>query len=376
MKSYEKSMGGILEEGTVQQNQQAMIAEYKNVEKEQFQQTPESETKDSSSSRNCLITGNETPSELDNSDLDPNYCGTDDPSDSSTDGEDDPNSDQDRFSDADKVTEAVADRETVSGSDRASASAPESTTEPKERVIVKCKKCDRKFIGLKSHHKHEVKCAKTIFKCNVCQQTLKNLRYLKVHVKNIHKKSNYKCDIPGCDENFRTAFKLKVHKRTHQEGYTRCSICDKTFKNRSTMKVHKLQVHKLNKCKDNKTWSCKLCPKTFKSDRGLRYHIELHESLKGVIEDNENTSDFAVVGRGKDEDQTDSVQVSEFLAGEVETVAVQAGVVHACEAQAGGVLAGGVQAGEGQQSELVMASDSEDMELLEQVIFIENIVNV
>ena len=147
------------------------------------------------------------------------------------------------------------------------------------------------------------------------------------------------------------------------------------------MKVHKLQVHKLNKCKDNKTWSCKLCPKTFKSDRGLRYHIELHESLKGVIEDNENTSDFAVVGRGKDEDQTDSVQASEFLAGEVETVAVQAGVVHACEAQTGGVLAGGVQAGgvqagEGQQSELVMASDSEDMELLEKIIFIENIVNV
>ena len=117
--------------------------------------------------------------------------------------------------DSDVVKDTNAHGETKPGPNREPASAPE--TGPKERQTMKCKKCERKFLSLTSHHKHEVKCAKIIYKCNVCQKIRKNLRYLKVHVKNIHKKSTYKCDHPGCEEIFRTAFKLKVHKRKHLE---------------------------------------------------------------------------------------------------------------------------------------------------------------
>ena len=77
------------------------------------------------------------------------------------------------------------------------------------------------------------------------------------------------------------------------------------------MKVHKLKVHKLNKLKENKTWSCKLCFKKFR-----RYHIELHESLKEVVVENASTVDESVVvGRGLEEVQADGVHASGVPAG-------------------------------------------------------------
>ena len=155
------------------------------------------------------------------------------------------------------------------------------------KPILKCKNCDQKFINIKSWMKHEAKCGHTIFKCSTCETRFKNLRYLKIHVKTIHKEPMFSCDNPGCETKFHTKAKLKSHMKKHQT--CKCKTCHKSFKNQKVLKSHKFKKHNIKKSQIKKEWKCTLCPKTLKTDRGLRYHTQLHnmiiedQTLEGVV---------------------------------------------------------------------------------------------
>ena len=47
------------------------------------------------------------------------------------------------------------------------------------------------------------------------------------------------------------------------------------------MHVHKSKVH-CDRPKSAKTWICPYCNKSFKSDRGLRYHKAIHKKAEEV----------------------------------------------------------------------------------------------
>ena len=182
----------------------------------------------------------------------------------------------------------------------------------REKHILRCKKCGQKFFNMKSHKKHEVKCEITVYKCSICETKFKSRRYLKVHVKKIHKEPKLSCNHIGCDERFQTKFKLKVHARIHNEDTKNtCDVCGTEFKNKNTLKVHVAKKHN-KKAKDKKVWSCRVCPRTFKSDRGLRFHKQLHEDLeKQVSQDAFENSDEQELADDHDQTTLESDQVVE-----------------------------------------------------------------
>ena len=163
----------------------------------------------------------------------------------------------------------------------------EVETNPRGKPILKCKKCDKKFINLKSCIKHESKCGQTVFECNTCETKFKNLKYCKIHFKTLHKQPMFSCDNPGCETKFHTKAKLNSHMKKHQT--CKCKTCHKSFKNQKVLKSHKFKKHNIKKSQTKKEWKCTLCPKTLKTDRGLRYHTQLHnmiiedQTLEGVV---------------------------------------------------------------------------------------------
>ena len=124
-----------------------------------------------------------------------------------------------------------------------------------------------------------MKVCKKRYICLKCNKKFKKKKYLKIHVKSQHKECNtYTCD--KCKLKFKTRRKLNSHEKSaHPIVKVKCSICQREFKNKSTLYVHKNKCHKNSKSV-KKTWPCKMCPKTFQSDRGLRYHKLHHKNLE------------------------------------------------------------------------------------------------
>jgi len=151
----------------------------------------------------------------------------------------------------------------------------ESEETCKIKNILLCKKCNKKFISLGPHKKHEESCGKKLYPCDICESKFKRLQYLKLHVKKIHQDPSFVCDHPQCETRFLTKAKLHAHKKTHL--VVKCSVCGKTFKSRQVLKTHKNKTHvEKRKSLGKKTWNCTQCPKVLKSVRGLLYHNKLH----------------------------------------------------------------------------------------------------
>ena len=141
---------------------------------------------------------------------------------------------------------------------------------------LKCGKCRRDFKNLKSCIKHEKQCGLTTVVCNKCQVKFKTIRYLKRHIRDIHKEPEYVCDCEGCDMRFSTKFKLKTHIKNHNAS---CDQCGKTFKNTNSLKTHRMKSHTNKTRSSKKSWICSVCQHKVKSERGLRYHMQLHKEL-------------------------------------------------------------------------------------------------
>ena len=113
-----------------------------------------------------------------------------------------------------------------------------------------------------------------------------------------------------CGESFSTEKKLAKHRgRMHSSTEIKCDGCNSTFKNKKSLGVHKAKKvcpamvgkgagesrnknskdhEKENDQSERKTYKCKLCPKVYLSDRGLRYHKQGHmlvSTLSGKQED-------------------------------------------------------------------------------------------
>ena len=115
------------------------------------------------------------------------------------------------------------------------------------------------------------------------------------------------CDT--CHMKFRTSAKLKSHEKSHDDTKVDCPVCNKTFKSKAVLKVHKSTKHThTQSVKPKKKWPCKLCPKVYESDRGLRSHVLNHKlaAAEETAEVNEVERETTLV-----EVETVAVQVEE-----------------------------------------------------------------
>ncbi len=107
----------------------------------------------------------------------------------------------------------------------------------------------------------------------------------------------FHCDI--CPRRFKTKAGLGNHKRAHSESWVHCDTCCGSFRTHGVLALHKLEIHTEDerlstKCKGcgetfgslvelrrhaAERFQCELCPRAFKTERGLIWHITRHEAL-------------------------------------------------------------------------------------------------
>src|SRR5690242_5854932 len=77
-----------------------------------------------------------------------------------------------------------------------------------------------------------------------------------------------KCTFAACDLHFATEKDMKRHKK-HDDDHDYCHKCDEDFESYDDLAYHKIYRPDMH----NK--ACRVCGEEFKSDSGLKRHIEL-----------------------------------------------------------------------------------------------------
>jgi len=126
------------------------------------------------------------------------------------------------------------------------------------------------FTNVAPHRCSEKKKLATNEICDICGEETPNIRK---HNHNVHKISQFKCDI--CQKQFSSKRNLEKHVSNHAKLKRKfvCDICTQSFNKSSHLKCHKL-MHKEDVEENMK--SCNLCSyKTF-IDSNLTRHIKSH----------------------------------------------------------------------------------------------------
>ncbi|OWF39417.1 zinc finger protein 62 homolog [Mizuhopecten yessoensis] len=80
-----------------------------------------------------------------------------------------------------------------------------------------------------------------------------------------------------CGKVFRTALRLKLHRKVHDSGQYVCSVCGKIFLHEQNLSRHILQKH------TNKRYPCTECQEMFKTIRQRNEHLAIKHSLPAVL---------------------------------------------------------------------------------------------
>ena len=139
-----------------------------------------------------------------------------------------------------------------------------------------CNQCGRVFQLSRALQQHTRNVHKTggREKCPDCEKTFKNKRTLGVHRRDKHgdHTKQHKCE--QCNKIFDSTEKLARHKNlTHTTSSIRkCPDCEKAFKLKSSLDEHRKIEHSGNK----KTYKCNHCDKTFLYPARWKQHEKIH----------------------------------------------------------------------------------------------------
>lgn len=130
----------------------------------------------------------------------------------------------------------------------------------------------------------------TDLKCILCFQSIVNIKELKSHLVNVHKKryfnkftdrvipfkltqnNYYECQI--CTSNFETFGAIERHMNTHYRNYV-CEECGAGFVTMLRLKTHLHAIHKEG------TFPCNLCDKVYTTQQRYKCHVDfVHKMLK------------------------------------------------------------------------------------------------
>lgn len=145
----------------------------------------------------------------------------------------------------------------------------------------KCKECSLDFRTSSNLATHEaVHQDIRRFQCSVCPKTFKLPQTLKKH-EHRHQDRIRAHSCSMCGQSFVEKGNLVVHEKTHTTDKTfKCMDCDKTFGQRSYLKLHIKRSHA-----KVKPFKCNVCGKTFAQRHILNKHSKAHYT--DVVEEEE-----------------------------------------------------------------------------------------
>ena len=163
-----------------------------------------------------------------------------------------------------------------------------------------CPFCEKMFLsskGLKDHIK--MRCSRVPYRC-FCGKGLKEPNELHTHYPKFkipkYKPGLTRLECPNCHQRFSFRETLQNHsltctgeensethentkgKRNDSAKLHDCSICDRVFSDRSSLKKHEASHNK-----EEGTIVCDICGKMFATNGGLRTHREIHSDQKKFI---------------------------------------------------------------------------------------------
>ena len=122
--------------------------------------------------------------------------------------------------------------------------------------------------------KHKGECTTV---CTICRKSFKNSSYLKLHML-LHSQKHWEYLCEFCGKSFVTLTLFKAHEKSHRTERTFvCEVegCHASFKNRSALNFHMKRKH------GPKTYSCTEdgCDKSYATQNQLRHHLTEHKLL-------------------------------------------------------------------------------------------------
>lgn len=172
-----------------------------------------------------------------------------------------------------------------------------------ENKIFKCHICFKTlttYHNLKRHIRNHEKFSGTV-SCNICSEELSDKIHLRQHIEDKHPE-NYQCSY--CNKIFTSLPSCKNHELSHPERLIhKCDSCDKMFPSELRLERHKTLLHRdpicricgkeiLNRSKliehekrherHKQQFTCKECPKVFRTPAGLKYHMSVHTGKYAV----------------------------------------------------------------------------------------------
>nr|XP_019554208.2 zinc finger protein 551-like [Aedes albopictus] len=135
-------------------------------------------------------------------------------------------------------------------------------------LVYTCSDCDRKFnnTGNFERHVQTHRNRQQSFPCDGCHKHFSSYeKYLQ------HRESHNNMTCAKCQETFKTASHLALHRRKHhtQDRPFRCNKCDKSFQTVWNLKQHDRSHQAAAHC-------CEFCPKAYKRKEDLLKHYETH----------------------------------------------------------------------------------------------------
>ena len=141
----------------------------------------------------------------------------------------------------------------------------------------RCKYCSAEHTSYQKLTRHIYKKHRT-FECKECRETFSTFTSYKNHRTKKHTEKNAECHY--CGKKFYPQ-SLWVHiKNVHETGEFPCDQCDKVLASKSYLRTHKIQQHPT--VKKEKNFHCDFCDGKFISASLLKNHVNLSHTIEPV----------------------------------------------------------------------------------------------
>ena len=142
-----------------------------------------------------------------------------------------------------------------------------------------CEECEQRFSDITLLTEHQ-KCHSNekLHVCGFCDKSFKHKNSLRIHRRN-HRDSNFVCN--KCNESFRSEKALKRHLSSHVVMKTfNCEYCSKIFHLTEVYKRHLKKYHDKNKEVEGDNFKCVHCHKGYATSYRLKKHMVKHTGKK------------------------------------------------------------------------------------------------